>query len=398
MLLSVGMIILISLALSFAFQKIKIPHNIAFLLVGIVFGPYVFNMIDQRLLDISPELRKIALIVILIRAGLAIKISDIKKIGRPAILLTFIPATIEIAAIYFIAPLLFDISGLEALLLGAVVAAVSPAIVIPRMIKLIDSGYGHKKQVPQLILAGASLDDVFVLIIFAALIGVYQQQTAFNLGVILNIPLAFLIGGAVGVSLGYLSVLFFKKYHIRDTNKVFIIFGIAFLCVAIEEMTQHILPFSGLVAVISYATTILATYQILANRLVKKFEKIWIGAEMMLFILIGAVLPINEAITFGPMAILLVLSALFFRMAATTIPLIKTQLNVKERLFVVGSYIPKATVQAAIGAIPLSLGIPSGELILTVAVLSILITAPLGALFIDHSYDKLLTKSDVEMT
>ena len=395
MLLSVALIVLLSLIFAYLFNLLKLPRMIGMLLAGILLGPYVLDLIDPSILNISAELRQISLIVILIRAGLSLDLNDLKKIGRPALLLSFIPALFEFIVIMVVAPLFFDIMLIEAAIIGAIVAAVSPAIIVPRMIKLMERGYGKKKPIPQLILAGASIDDVFVIILFTSLVQSYQTNT-FSIQSILLIPVSLVLGIVLGVAIGVILVKLFKKYHMRDTIKVLIIFSMGFLMIALENSLKDVIMISGLVSVMVLGGTILNQYQILAHRLVNKFEKIWVVAEIMLFVLVGAVLDISVIPGIGIFAIILVFIGLLGRMLGVMISLIKTKLNQKEKLFVGISYIPKATVQAAIGAIPLSLGFMSGQLMLSIAVLSIVITAPIGAFLMDLSYSKLLDKPIID--
>lgn len=395
MLLSVALIVLLSLIFAYLFNLLKLPRMIGMLLAGILLGPYVLDLIDPSILNISAELRQISLIVILIRAGLSLDLNDLKKIGRPALLLSFIPALFEFIVIMVVAPLFFDITLIEAAIIGAIIAAVSPAIIVPRMIKLMERGYGKKKPIPQLILAGASIDDVFVIILFTSLVQSYQTNT-FSIQSILLIPVSLVLGIVLGVAIGVILVKLFKKYHMRDTIKVLIIFSMGFLMIALENSIKDVIMISGLVSVMVLGGTILNQYQILAHRLVNKFEKIWVVAEIMLFVLVGAVLDISVIPGIGIFAMILVFIGLLGRMLGVMISLIKTKLNQKEKLFVGISYIPKATVQAAIGAIPLSLGFMSGQLMLSIAVLSIVITAPIGAFLMDLSYSKLLDKPIID--
>lgn len=391
MLISIALIILTSLLLQTIFNKLKLPGILGILIAGILIGPHLLNLIDPTILDMSSDLREIALIVILVRAGLSLDLEDLKKVGRPAILLSFVPASIEIIAITLVAPLFFDISYISAATLGAIVAAVSPAVVVPRMIKLIHQGYGNDKKIPQMILAAASIDDVYAIIIFYALIK-YQQGGTLSILTFVNIPLSIILGALLGIIVGYLIVLFFKKFHFRDTIKVLVMFSLGFLILALENVLSSYIAISGLIAVIAFAMTINKTHIELAKRLVRKFEKIWVVAEIMLFVLVGALIDISVLIHVGLFAILLILLALVFRIGAVYIATLKTPLNAKERLFTAFSYTPKATVQAAIGAIPLSVGLPYGEFILMVSVLAIMITAPFGAILMDHTFDLLLIK------
>ena len=393
MLLSIAIIILVSLLFQAVFKKFKLPGILGMLLTGILLGPYILNVIDGQILDISSDLREIALIVILIRAGLSLDLQDLKKVGRPAILLSFLPATFEMIAITIFAPMFFDITYISALTLGTIIAAVSPAVVVPRMIKLMEQGYGKHAKVPQMILAGSSIDDVYAIIIFYACVK-YQQGESLNVMTFLNVPISIILGILIGFVVGYGLVTLFKKMHMRDTIKVLIIFSIGFLLLSIENQLSHVIAFSGLLSVMALSVSINKNYSILAKRLVKKFEKIWVIAEIMLFVLVGALVNIKVLINVSVFAIILIFISLIFRMVAVYLATSKAHLTIKERLFTAFSYTPKATVQAAIGAIPLTLGLPYGEFILMVSVLSIIITAPLGAILMDHTYQQLLTPID----
>ncbi len=389
MLLSLALIVLVSLTLSQIFIKLKLPGLVAMLLTGIILGPFIFDLIVPDILDLSADLRQIALIVILLRAGLTLDIKDLKRVGRPALLLSFVPATFEIIAVLIFAPLLFGITYLEAALLGAVLAAVSPAVVVPRMIKLIESNRGKSKSIPQMIMAGASVDDIYVIVLFTSFLRM-QEGGSFAFISLIGLPIAVISGIILGIATGMLLIWFFQKVHIRDTIKVIIIFSFAFLFVVLEESIKAVYPLSGLIGVMALGATLLKKYELLAKRLVGKFEKIWVLAEIMLFVLVGATLDIGVIPTIGPKVILLIIGALVLRMLGVYVSLIATPLNQKEKLFVAFSYLPKATVQAAIGSIPLAMGLSVGPLILTVAVLSILFTAPLGALLIDATSDRFL--------
>lgn len=391
MLLSVSLIIIISLMLAKIFNLLKLPPILGMLLAGMILGPYALNLIDPSIMGISTDLREIALIVILIRAGLSLHVDDLKKVGRPAILLSFVPATIEIIAITVLAPLFFDIDIKTALVMGAIVAAVSPAVVVPRMIKLMESGYGREKRIPHMILASASIDDVYVIVLFYAFLQLAQGDS-FHIATLINIPISIGLGIVVGILIGFISQKFFKIFHMRDTIKVLLIFAVGFLFMTLEDVLINIVPLSGLLAVVAFGIAINHFYPQLSKRLVKKFEKIWVVAEIMLFVLVGALVNLSVLSDVGLFAVILINIAVSFRLIGVFMSLIKTKLNAKERLFVAGSYTPKATVQAAIGAIPLSLGLAHGELILMVSVLAIIITAPLGAIFIDLYHKKLLAR------
>ncbi|HAE43662.1 MAG TPA: potassium transporter [Clostridiales bacterium] len=391
MLFSLSLIIIIGFTLSGVLSKLKIPGLLGMILTGILLGPYVFNLITPDILNISADLREIALIVILTRAGLSIDMNDLKKVGRPAFLMCFVPATLEIAAVTYLAPIFFEITYIEAAIMGTVLAAVSPAIIVPRMLRLMSSGFGKSKNIPQLIMAGASVDDIYVIILFASFIGMYQG-TGFTALSLLAVPISIIAGLFIGIVTGLILVRLFKRIHMRDTIKVLIILSTSFLFVTLENVLRSYVPVSGLLAVMALGGTILKSYEILANRLMGKFAKIWVGAEIMLFVLVGAAVDINYLSRAGIKSVLLILGALIIRTVGVNFSLIKTKLNVKERIFCSISYLPKATVQAAIGAIPLSAGVFAGNIILTVAVLSILITAPIGALGIDYTYRKLLVR------
>lgn len=394
MLLSLAIIILSSLILARIFKFIKLPPILGMLLAGIIIGPYALDLIDLNILNISDDLRQIALIVILIRAGLALNISDLKKIGSKGLLLAFLPATFEIIAVILIAPLIFNISYTTAAIMGAIVAAVSPAVVVPRMIKFIDEGYGIEKKIPQMILAGASIDDVYVIVLFYAFLKL-GQGGSLDLMTVLNIPISIILGIFLGVIVGYLGSLFFKKTNIRDTVKVLIIFAAGFLFVTLEDVLSKTIALSGLLAVMSFGISLKRNSPEISERLVVKFEKIWVVAEIMLFVLVGALVDVTVLVNVGLLAILLIIIAMVFRMLGVYVSLLGSNLNYKEKLFTAISYTPKATVQAAIGAIPLSLGLPHGELILMVSVLAIIITAPFGAIMMDNLHQKLLKEENL---
>ncbi|WP_035051670.1 cation:proton antiporter [Carnobacterium pleistocenium] len=391
MLLSIALILIVGFIFSSIFSRLRLPGLLGLILTGIILGPYGLDLLDPKILAISADIRQIALIVILFRAGLTMNISDLKKNGRPAILMTFLPATFEIITVTILAPLLFGISILEAAILGAVLGAVSPAIVVPRMIGLIENGYGKAKGIPQMILAGASVDDVFVIVLFTSFLGMFQGS-GFDFFSLLSVPVAIFFGLLLGVLVGYIMVKLFKYLHIRDTVKVFLILSICFLMVALEESLKGSFPISGLLGVMALGGIILKLYPILAKRINTKFSKVWLGAEVFLFVLVGSVTDITALSEAGVAVVFLILISLIFRMIAVFISVAGTKLTFKEKLFTAGAYTPKATVQAAIGSLPLAMGVPAGSLILTVAVLAIIITAPLGATFIDLSYRKLLEK------
>ncbi|MBS5938873.1 cation:proton antiporter [Clostridium sp.] len=390
MLTSIALIILMGLSLAFIFDKLKLPRLIGMILTGIILGPYMLNVLDPTILNISSELRQIALVIILTRAGLALDIKDLKKVGRPAILMCFIPAVFEILGFIILGPKLLNLSFLDSAILGTVIAAVSPAIIVPRMIKLMDEGYGTKKSIPQLILAGASVDDIFVIVLFTSLTSLAKSESSFSLNVLLQIPISIILGVLIGIVIGLILIKLFKVIHTRDSNKLLIILSISFLFITLENSLKEYIPISGLLAVMSLGATIYKSNNDLSIRLSSKYSKLWAGAEIFLFVLVGATVNINYALRLGLVSVIIIILALLFRILGVYLSLIKTNLNKKERLFTSLSYLPKATVQAAIGALPLSMGLSSGETILTVAVVSILVTAPLGAILIDNTYKKLL--------
>ncbi len=391
MLLSLSLILIIGFSLSGILNRFKIPGLIGLIFTGILLGPQGLDLVSSDILNISKDLREIALIVILLRAGLTLDLRDLKKVGRPAVLMSFIPATLEILAISFIAPPLLGITYLEALILGAVLSAVSPAVVVPRMIHLMESGYGRKKRIPQMVLAGASVDDIYVIVLFTAFLGLYGGNQL-NAGILLSVPVSVISGLGLGVLAGIVMVKVFKHLHIRDTIKVLIILSVSFLFMSFEDFAAPYFPLSGLLAVMALGGTILKKHEILARRIIGKFSKIWVGAEILLFVLVGAAVEIQALSGVGFKSVIIILFALVFRMVGVFISLIKTNLNKKERLFTAVAYLPKATVQAAIGTIPLTQGVAAGNTILSLAVLAIMLTAPLGALGIDRLHTKLLVR------
>lgn len=391
MLTSLALIFLCGLLLGSIFQKIKLPPLLGMIITGIILGPYALNLIDQSVLSISSDLRQIALIIILTRAGLNLDINSLKKVGRPAILMCFLPACFEIIGMVLLAPPLLGISILDALIMGTVVAAVSPAVIVPKMLKLIETGYGKDKSIPQMIMAGASVDDVFVIVLFTSFTGLAQGESFSPISLI-QVPISIILGLGLGILIGILLGFFFKKVHMRDSIKVIIILSISFLLVTLENSLKGIVPISGLIAIMSIGISLQKIRSDASKRISTKFSKLWVAAELMLFVLVGATVDIKYAFSAGIMAILLIFGVLVFRMIGVLICLIKTKLNKKERIFCMIAYCPKATVQAAIGYIPLTMGLSCGNIVLTVAVLSILITAPLGAFFIELLYKRLLKK------
>ena len=391
MLFSLTLIFLSGIILGSIFNRLKLPQLIGMLLTGIILGPYLLNLLDPKILSISADLRQIALIIILTRAGLNLDINDLKKVGRPAVLMCFVPATFEILGMIIFAPKFLGLGLLDSAILGTVIAAVSPAVVVPKMLKLMEEGYGTDRSIPQMIMAGASVDDVFVIVLFTSFIGLASNGT-FSMLNLIKIPTSIFFGIFIGFLCAILLIYLFRKIHIRDSLKVIIILNISFLLVTFEHSLTGIIGFSGLLAIMSIGTGIQAKNTILSKRLSVKYSKLWIAAEVMLFVLVGATVNIKYALGASIPAILLIMTVVVFRMAGVFLCLLGTSLSYRERLFCMIAYCPKATVQAAIGSIPLSMGLPSGNIILTVAVLSILITAPLGAFAIDISYKKLLKK------
>jgi NhaP-type Na+/H+ or K+/H+ antiporter len=365
------------------------------LLTGILLSPFALNLLDDKILSISPELRQLALVIILTRAGLSLDLKELKKVGRPAILMCFVPACFEMLGIIILAPMLLDVTILEAAIIGAVVAAVSPAVIVPRMLRLMEEGYGTKNSIPSLILAGASVDDVFVIVVFTALTSLAQGEgvEAYDF---LRIPISILVGIVVGILLGYMLYRFFKKFHLRDSAKVIILLGFSFLLIEVEKQIGDIIPISGLIAIMSMAATLYKTNSLLAKRLSDKFNRLWVAAEILLFVLVGATVNLQYALSAGLLSLVVITGALLFRMIGVYICLLKTRMSRNERIFCMIAYTPKATVQAAIGAIPLSMGLACGDKVLTVAVLSIIVTAPVGAFLIDRTYRRLLDRLNEE--
>ena len=391
MLTSLAFIFLLGLILGALFTKMKLPALLGMILTGIILGPYALNLLDNSILSISPSLRQLALVIILTRAGLAMNIEDLKRAGRPALLMYFLPALFEIAGTVLIAPKLLGITVLEAAIIGSVIAAVSPAVVVPRMLKLIEEKRGTGKSIPQLIMAGASVDDVFVIVLFTSFLG-FEKGGGLSAVKLIYVPVSIIVGIIAGLIVGYILVKFFKRFHMRDSVKVVILLSMSFLLLELEKRIGEKVPFSALIAVMSIGIGILKNYDVLAKRLSAKFSKLWVAVEILLFVLVGATVDIKYAVAAGLLAVILILGALIFRMAGVFCCLLGSRLDTKERAFTMMAYTPKATVQAAIGGIPLAMGLACGELTLTVAVLSILITAPLGAFAIDYSYKKLLKK------
>lgn len=391
MLLSISLILLVGMSVGWICKKMRLPSLLGMLVTGIVLGPYMLNLLDDSILGISAELRKIALIIILTRAGLGLDLSGLKKIGRPAVLMCFVPASLELLGILLIAPKLLGISMLEAAILGAVLAAVSPAVVVPRMVKLMEEGYGVREGIPQLILAGASVDDVYVIVLFSTFLGMMQGESASVIHFI-NIPISIVLGVGIGFLIGVILAYYFKKVHIRDTSKVLIILSISLLLVVLEDHLTIPITFSALIAIVFIGIGLQKKREAVARRLSVKYGKLWVAAEVFLFVLVGATVNIGYLSKVGVKALIVIAVALIFRMFGVFLCLLGTSLDKKERLFAMMAYTPKATVQAAIGGIPLSLGLACGEIVLTVAVLAIVLTAPAGAFAMDLSYKKFLKK------
>lgn len=397
MLTSLALIFLVGLGMAGICQKIKLPRIIGMLATGIILGPYVLNWLDGSILSISSELRQMALIIILLKAGLSLNLADLKKVGRPAVMMACVPASCEIVAFILFAPYILNITHVEAAVMGAVLAAVSPAVVIPRMVSLMENGYGTKKSIPQMIMAGASCDDIFVIVLFSTFAGMAQGEN-FHVMDFVNIPISIVLGVILGVIVGFVLSLFFEtayahKHCVRNSMKVIIVLGMAFLLMAIETWLKPYVSISGLLAVVSMACVLkIKCVPSVSARLSEKFGKLWIAAEVILFILVGAAVDIRYTLNAGLAAVLMIFVALIFRAVGVCICMLGTALTPKERLFCVIAYLPKATVQAAIGSVPLAMGLSCGQIVLSVAVLGILITAPLGAIGMDLTYKRFLSK------
>ena len=393
MLTSIAIILLLGLLVGWLFSKIKLPSLLGMIIVGIILSPHCLNMVDESIIMISGDLRQIALVIILTRAGLSLNLSDLKKVGRPAILMCFMPACVEMIGTIIFAPILLGVTYLEAAIIGSVIAAVSPAVVVPRMIKLMEEGYGKEKSIPQLILAGASVDDVFVIVVFTALTTL-ASTGKMSAASFIQIPVSIILGVMLGCVVGIILVWFFKKWHMRDSVKVLIIISISFLLLEVQNRLEGVVPVSGLLAIMSMGIMINQKYEVLAKRLSVKYNKMWLGAEVFLFVLVGIAVDIKYAVNAGVVVVGLVVIALIFRMVGVGLSLVKTDLTNKERMFCAIAYTPKATVQAAIGTIPLAMGLACGEMVLTVTVVAILLTAPFGALCVDSLYKKLLERNN----
>ena len=395
MLTSLALIFLVGLAMGAICQRLKLPRIIGMLITGIVLGPYVLDFLDPSILSISADLRKMALIIILLKAGLSLDLNDLKKVGRPAIMLSFVPASFEIIGYVLLAPWILGITHVEAAVMGAVLAAVSPAVVVPRMVNLMESKYGTEKAIPQMIMAGASCDDIFVIVLFTTFLSMAQGGNA-NVLDFVNVPVSIVLGILLGAVVGYGLYLFFEtsyahKHCVRNSTKVIIVLGISFLLVAVEGWLEGKVAVSGLLAVVSMACVLkLKSTAFVSKRLSEKFGKLWIAAEVILFVLVGAAVDIRYTLQAGLAAIAMILLALLFRACGVLLCVAKINLSWKERAFCVIAYLPKATVQAAIGSVPLASGLACGKIVLSVAVMAIIITAPLGAFGMDQTYRKLL--------
>lgn len=392
MLKSIALIMLIGMSAGWVCRKVKLPGLIGMLFTGIILGPYVLNMLDSSILLVSADIRKIALVIILTRAGLTLNLEDLKKVGRPAFLMCFVPATFEMIGMIIFAPRLLDVSLIEAAVIGAVVAAVSPAVVVPEMIKLMEEGYGTKQGIPQLILAGASVDDVYVIVMFTAFTSLAQGSNVSVMSFV-NIPVSIIFGIIIGIIIGKALAVVWKKVHIRDTVKAAIFLSVALLLVGVEASLNTPITFASLISVMFIGIALKKDRPEVAFRLSQKYNKMWVWAEVMLFVLVGATVDIGYVAYAGVSAIVIIIGALIFRMAGVALCMAGTKLKLKERVFCMLAYTPKATVQAAIGGVPLSMGLACGNTVLIVAVLAIIITAPLGAFAIDMTYRKLLKKS-----
>ena len=391
MLFSMGLIFIIGLVLGEVFSKLKLPKLLGFLIAGLILGPYGLNWIDGKVLNISSDLRKFALIIILLRAGFNLDFNALRKVGRPAFLLSFVPATFEILGMIFLAPLLLGVSRLDAAIMGTVVAAVSPAVVVPRMLNLIENKYGERKGIPQMLMAAASVDDIFVIILFTSLTNL-AQTSSFSLINFLTVPTSIILGIVGGIVMGNIMSILFKKIRMSNIHRMIFLLSLSFVLVRVEDLMSGLVGFSSLLAIMALSATIKQKREEESIQLSISFSNVWVGAEVLLFVLVGASVNISYALNAGFITVVLILGVVLFRVFGVLLSLVKTNLNMKERLFSVFSFLPKATVQAAIGGLPLAMGLSSGELILTLAVVSILVTAPLGAILMDKMDERLLVE------
>ncbi|MDO4278408.1 MAG: cation:proton antiporter [Lachnoclostridium edouardi] len=395
MLTSLALIFLVGLAMAAVCQFLKLPRIIGMLITGIILGPYVLNLLDSSILSVSADLRQMALIIILLKAGLSLNLADLKKVGRPAIMMACIPASCEILGFFLFAPYILGITRIEAAVMGAVLGAVSPAVVVPRMVQLMENGYGTEKSIPQLIMAGASCDDIFVIVLFSTFVTM-AQGGGVNVIDFVNIPVSIILGIILGAVVGYVLSAFFEtayayRHCVRNSMKVIIVLGISFLLMAVETWMKEVVSVSGLLAVVSMACVLkIKSPEFVSKRLSEKFGKLWLAAEVILFVLVGAAVDIRYTLNAGIAAVLMIFTALIFRSLGVAVCLVKTSLNFRERLFCMIAYLPKATVQAAIGSVPLAMGLPCGQIVLSVAVVAILLTAPIGAFGIDLTYKRFL--------
>lgn len=401
MLTSLSLVFLLGLAMGAICQRLKLPKIIGMLMTGMVLGPFVFDVLDPALLSISADLKKMAFIIILLRAGLSLDLADLKKVGRPAVLLSFIPATFEIIGYILLAPVMLGITRMDAAVMGAVLGAASPAVVMPQMVHFMENKYGTKKAIPQMIMAGISCDGIFVIVLFTTFLGMAQGGSA-DITDFFNVPISIILGAVLGALVGYLLCLFFEtayahKYYVRNSMKVIIVLGFSFFLIAIETWLEGTVAVSGLLAVVSMACVLkMKSTVFVSKRLSEKFGKLWLAAEVMLFVLVGAAVDIRYTLEAGIMAVLMILAALLFRSCGVLLCMTKTMLTWQERLFCVIAYLPKATVQAAVGSVPLAAGLECGNIVLSVAVMAIVVTAPLGAWGMDSTYKKLLDRDSAD--
>lgn len=403
MLTSLAFIFLVGLSAAALCRAVHLPRIIGMLVTGIILGPYALNLLDPFILEASADLRQMALIIILLKAGLSLNLSDLKKVGRPAIMMSCVPATFELCAFVLFAPSVLRVNQIEAAVMGSVLAAVSPAVVVPRMVQLMDQRWGTGKGIPQMIMAGASCDDIYVIVLFSTFVGMAQGGSAHwqdFAKIPVSILLGIIVGGVVGLGLNLVfDIAYARRHYIRNSMKVLIVLGVSFLLVAMETWLKPYIPLSGLLAVVAMACALkLKSPGFISKRLSEKFGKLWLAAEVLLFVLVGAAVDVRYTVTAGLAAVFMIVISLLFRALGVVLCLLGTRLNRKERLFCVIAYMPKATVQAAIGSVPLALGLSCGQVVLSVAVVAILITAPMGALGMDATYQKLLEKEPVTET
>lgn len=391
MLTSIALIFLVGMFLGTLFSRLRLPSLVGMIATGILLGPHVLNLLDDSLLAISGDLRQVALVVILFRAGLSLNTTDLKKIGLPAVLMSFVPALFEIIAIVLLAPLLFGLPRVDAAVMGAVLAAVSPAVIVPSMLRIMEEGYGQRHRVPQLILGGASMDDIFVIVLFSSFLSMAMGGEV-SPALFLKIPVAIINGILIGILMGRLLKWFYQNFHMRDSAKLLMLLSISFLFLELEEQLTGILPISGLLAIMFMGLSLNQLYPVLANRLSVKYNKLWLAAQILLFVLVGAAVDLSYVRDAGLSALWLIAGALIMRMAGVYLSLLPSRLGTREKLFTMISYTPKATVQAAIGGVPLAMDLASGQIILMMAVLSILITAPVGSFAIEKTYKRLLER------